>query len=351
MADSYSWNEKTRQRVLDLLPKLRDRKVLVVGDIGLDEYVMGQVRRISPEAPVPVVEVEVEDFRLGLAAFVAQSVLSLGGQVKLLGVVGDDRGAHHLKELFLKTQVPWDDLVVDQKRPTTRKARIMAKSHHVVRIDYELKNSVSAEVEAELVARAEILIPQVDTVILEDYAKGVVTRSLVQSLVQICRKNGKLLLVDPTRTQPAEFYQGVDWIKPNYDEAIELTKVSLEDLRLHPEKVDQLGPLLKEKTQCRVVILTRGAQGMTLFKEDGSLVHIPTYAKAVFDVTGAGDTVIAAMALGAAAKLSLEESALIANCAAGIVVTKVGCVPCDLAELKASLEEPWEVAQGPGARL
>ena len=158
--------------------------------------------------------------------------------------------------------------------------------------------------------------------LLSDYAKGVVTRSLVQSLVQICRKNGKLLLVDPTRTQPAEFYQGVDWIKPNYDEAIELTKVSLEDLRLHPEKVDQLGPLLKEKTQCRVVILTRGAQGMTLFKEDGSLVHIPTYAKAVFDVTGAGDTVIAAMALGAAAKLSLEESALIANCAAGIVVNR-----------------------------
>lgn len=315
------------------IPFLKGKKILIIGDVGLDEYVMGQVRRISPEAPVPVLEVEEEDMRLGLAANVAQNVASLGGEPILISVVGEDTGANLLRDLFAKSGVSWDYMIVDKARPTTRKTRVMAKHHHLVRVDYELRKYLSLETEAQLIATVEKNVANADCVIIEDYAKGVISRSLVEKVSAICKQNKKKLLVDPHRNNQGSFYQGVDLIKPNYDEAVVLAGMDFDDLRDNPNKVIEVGRALQKVTGAKEVVLTRGKDGMTIFSGD-EVTEVPTYARKVFDVTGAGDTVIAALSLGLVSGLSLVNSCMLANFAAGVVVGKVGCVPCEVPELK-----------------
>lgn len=330
---SFVGSASDRSALLSALESFKAKKVLVVGDVGLDEYVLGRVRRISPEAPVPVVEVENEDKRLGLAANVAQNVVSLGAEPILVSVVGDDTGANLLRELFLSAKVKSEYLVVDHHRPTTRKTRVMSGPHHIVRVDYELRKYISVEVENAILARCEKEIDRVDIVVLEDYAKGVVTEKIVNRLSELCRQKKKKLLVDPHRDNRGEFYHGVDLIKPNYEESLALAGLSFEDLKDNPNKIVEAGLALKAKTGAREVVLTRGKEGMTIFS-DKEIVEVPTYAKKVFDVTGAGDTVIATLALGQAAGLDLVRSCMLANYAAGIVVGKIGCVPCEAQELR-----------------
>lgn len=319
--------------LINQIPFLKGKKILIIGDVGLDEYVMGQVRRISPEAPVPVLEVEEEDMRLGLAANVAQNVASLGGEAMLISVVGDDTGANLLRDLFAKSGVSWDYMIVDKARPTTRKTRVMAKHHHLVRVDYELRKYLSADAEARLIETVEKNVAKADCVVIEDYAKGVISRTVVEKVSAICKKNNKKLLVDPHRNNQGSFYQGVDLIKPNYDEAVVLTGMDFDDLRDNPNKVIEVGRALQKVTGAKEVVLTRGKDGMTIFSGD-EITEVPTYARKVFDVTGAGDTVIAALALGLVSGLSLVNSCMLANFAAGVVVGKVGCVPCEIPELK-----------------
>ena len=321
-----------KQLLINQIPALKNKKILIIGDVGLDEYVMGQVRRISPEAPVPVLEVEGEDMRLGLAANVAQNVASLGGTPMLVSVVGDDTGASLLKELSQKNGVSWDYMIVDKNRPTTRKTRVMAKHHHLVRVDHELKKYLSDEAEARLVSTVEKNVHQADCVIIEDYAKGVISRNVVEKVSTICKKANKRLMVDPHRDNRGSFYLGVDLIKPNYDEAVVLTGMDFDDLKGNPNKVVEVGRALQQITGAKEVVLTRGKDGMTIFSGD-HITEVPTYARKVFDVTGAGDTVIAALALGLVSGLSLVQSCMLANYAAGVVVGKVGCVPCEIPEL------------------
>lgn len=321
-----------KQQLINQIPALKGRKILIIGDVGLDEYVMGQVRRISPEAPVPVLEVEGEDMRLGLAANVAQNVASLGGVPMLVSVVGDDTGANLLKELSVKNGVSWDYMIVDKARPTTRKTRVMAKHHHLVRVDYELKKYLSEEAEARLIATVEKNVHAADCVIIEDYAKGVISRNVVEKVSAICKQANKRLMVDPHRDNRGSFYQGVDLIKPNYDEAVVLTGMDFDDLKGNPNKVVEVGRALQKMTGAKEVVLTRGKDGMTIFSGD-HITEVPTYARKVFDVTGAGDTVIAALSLGLVSGLSLVQSCMLANYAAGVVVGKVGCVPCEIPEL------------------
>jgi rfaE bifunctional protein kinase chain/domain len=323
---------KEKQLLIDQIPKLRDKKILIIGDVGLDEYVMGQVRRISPEAPVPVLEVEEEDMRLGLAANVAQNVASLGGTPMLVSVVGDDTGAALLKELSQKNGVNWDYMIVDKKRPTTRKMRVMAKHHHLVRVDHELKKYLSPETEIVLIEMVEKNISRADCVIIEDYAKGTISQNVVEKVSAICKKHNKRLMVDPHRENKGSFYRGVDLIKPNYDESVILAGMNFDDLRERPNKVIEVGRELQKITGAKEVVLTRGKDGMTIFSDD-HITEVPTYARKVFDVTGAGDTVIAALALGLVSGLSLVQSCMLANFAAGVVVGKVGCVPCEIPEL------------------
>lgn len=319
--------------LLNQLPLLRGKRILIIGDVGLDEYVMGQVRRISPEAPVPVLEVEEEDVRLGLAANVAQNVVSLGGEAMLVSVVGDDTGANLLKDLFLKNGVSWEYMIVDKSRPTTRKTRVMAKHHHLVRVDYELRKYLSSESENRIIETVEKNVHRADCVIIEDYAKGVVSKALVEKVSTICKKNNKKLMVDPHRANSGSFYHGVDLIKPNYDEAVTLAGMDFDDLRDNPNKVVEVARALQKITGAKEVVLTRGKDGMTILSGD-EITEVPTYARKVFDVTGAGDTVIAALALGLVSGLSLVQSCMLANFAAGVVVGKVGCVPCEIPELK-----------------
>ncbi|MNJ92581.1 Bifunctional protein HldE [compost metagenome] len=321
-----------KQMLINQIPALKGKRILIIGDVGLDEYVMGQVRRISPEAPVPVLEVEGEDMRLGLSANVAQNVASLGGEAMLISVVGDDTGANLLKDLYAKSGVSWEYMITDKARPTTRKTRVMAKHHHLVRVDYELRKYLSPETEARLIAAVEKNVDKADCVIIEDYAKGVVSRSVVEKVAEICKKHNKRLMVDPHRNNPGSFYKGVDLIKPNYDEAVVLTGMDFDDLRDNPNKVVEVGQALQKITGAKEVVLTRGKDGMTIFSGN-EITEVPTFARKVFDVTGAGDTVIAALSLGLVSGLTLVQSCMLANYAAGVVVGKVGCVPCEIPEL------------------
>lgn len=327
-----------RLKLKNHLARLKGQKILILGDVGLDEYVMGEVRRISPEAPVPVVEVESEDLRLGLAANVAQNIRSLGGEPRLISVIGADTGAALLKGLFSKAEVSTSGLVLDETRPTTRKARIMAKHHHIVRVDHETRQALSAATEARVLTCFEKEIQDCAAVIIEDYAKGFVTPTLFQNVVRIAHDLKKPVYVDPHQTRSGDDYKGCDLIKPNFDESVALSGLNADDIRHNPNKVAEVGQTLQKKTGAKQIVMTRGKDGMTIFSGD-RMVQVPTFARQVFDVTGAGDTVIAALSLGLVSGLDLEEACVLANFAAGVVVAQVGCVPCTAAELSAAMSE------------
>lgn len=337
MSQASFLNPALKTHLLNSIAKLAGKKILIVGDVGLDEYILGEVRRISPEAPVPVLEVEKEDLRLGLSANVAQNIASLGGTPFLVSVVGKDSGAELLQQLFKKTNVATDYLVVDEERPTTRKARVMAKHHHLVRVDYEVKKFISARTEEKLLQKVAQALPLVDAVVIEDYGKGVITETVLRGVIAAAKTHGKKVFVDPYRTNRGGFYAGVDLIKPNFDEAVALSGLNYDELRDHPNKVIEVGQALQKQTGAPQVVLTRGKDGMTIFSGH-EVHHVPTFARQVFDVTGAGDTVIASLALGLVAGLSLVDACHLANFAAGVVVGQVGCVPCTTAELREYIE-------------
>jgi rfaE bifunctional protein kinase chain/domain len=321
-----------KTQLMNSVKKWQGKSVLIVGDIGVDEYILGEVRRISPEAPVPVLEVSSEENRLGMAANVAQNVASLGGKALLLGLVGDDTGAEMISGLLKKASIGTEHLILDSSRPTTRKTRVMAKHHHLVRVDYENRKFIASEIENKILAKIDQLISLCDVVIVEDYAKGLVSQTLIKKVVEKSRAAGKKVLVDPHRTNRSDFYSGVDIIKPNFDESVALSGLNYDELRDHPNKVIEIGEAVMKQTGARELVMTRGKDGMTIFS-DGRIISVPTVARKVFDVTGAGDTVIAALALGVSAGLPLPESCMLANYAAGVVVGQVGCVPCSVAEL------------------
>jgi rfaE bifunctional protein kinase chain/domain len=247
--------------------------------------------------------------------------------------VGKDTGAELLSQLFKKTNVPTEYLIIDSARPTTRKVRVMAKHHHIVRVDYELRQYLSVEVEKEVLATVEKAMSMADAVVIEDYAKGVISDTLVKGVILSAKKHGKKVLVDPHRTNRGEFYNGIDLLKPNFDEAVALSGINYEDLREHPNLIFEVAQALQKKTGVKQLVITRGKEGMSIFSDD-KIVQVPTYARQVFDVTGAGDTVIATMSLGLAAGMPLTEACMLANFAAGVVVGQVGCVPCTVVELE-----------------
>ncbi len=307
--------------------KLDQKKVIIIGDVGLDEYVFGSVRRISPEAPVPVVEVETQEYRLGLAANVAQNVSSLGGVPYLLSIVGSDAASEDLRKLLKKANVSTDGLITSMDRPTTRKTRIMVQNHHIVRVDYERKQFLNQETEVLLLKKLEEHIESCVAVIVQDYAKGVLSKGLISKVVILAHKKNKKVLADPNRLTPIDYYSGVDLITPNYDESVALSHFMVDSLRPDKDEIYKIGRQLMKSIDCRELVITRGKEGMSLF-QDELMTEMPTFAKQVADVTGAGDTVIAAIALSWGAGFSLENACAFANLAAGVVVAKIGCVPC-----------------------
>jgi D-glycero-beta-D-manno-heptose-7-phosphate kinase len=316
--------------------KTEGRRVLVVGDVGLDQYVMGGVRRISPEAPVPVLEVDTEDARAGLAANVAQNLAALGARPRLLGLVGDDPAAAELFNLLRQGGVDDIQWVLDSERPTTRKLRAMSGQHHLVRVDFEKRHHMSPPVEKEFLARYEAALLEADVVVLQDYGKGIFSESFCQSAIRKAQSLGKKVLVDPHRTTPVRSYRGANVLKPNKDEAYALAALPIDELRAGPEGFRAVVEDLREKTKCETLLVTMGKDGVLVYEKEP--ITVPTVSRQVFDVTGAGDTFLAAFAMAYATGFGTELAALAGNAASGVVVGKVGSVPCRRDELLTALE-------------
>jgi D-beta-D-heptose 7-phosphate kinase/D-beta-D-heptose 1-phosphate adenosyltransferase len=323
-------NERTLREVA---AEFSTRRILVVGDLMLDEYIWGEVRRISPEAPVPVVEVDRRTYTPGGASNTAANVVALGGRPFLCGVVGNDYQAARLREALVRTGVDIGGVLIDRNRATTTKSRIVAHNQQVVRLDCEQRFPLSPPLEHELLQKIEARLSQVDGCIISDYAKGVVSESLARQVIRLARQAGKPTIVDPKGTDYRK-YRGATLVKPNSHEAERCVKQEITT----DASLVEVGQRLLDILEDSAVLITRGAEGMSLFRQDAQAVHIPALARNVFDVTGAGDTVACTMALALATGRTLEQGMLLANHAASIVVGKVGTATVTLDELLAAIQ-------------
>jgi D-glycero-beta-D-manno-heptose-7-phosphate kinase len=314
----------TPDRLEDIQKQFAGKRIAVVGDLMLDRYFWGKVSRISPEAPVPVVEVEEESTRLGGAANVANNIASLGGVPIMIGVVGSDAGGESLRNLVAEKGFPTDGIVTDESRPTTMKTRVIAHNQHVVRIDHEEKIDLNADVQTRVIASFERQINSFDGIILEDYNKGVLTKGLIASIVRLVKENKKTITVDPKFNNFFE-YKGVSVFKPNRKETEEALGRRLNIFH----DIEEAARELIARLDATNVLLTLGEKGMLLLERNGTLAHVETKARHVADVSGAGDTVIATLTMAMVAGASIGESAALANYAGGIVCGEVGIVPID----------------------
>lgn len=333
MQSFYDRSSEINTRLREAISRFPQCRILVAGDLMLDTFIWGHVNRISPEAPVPVVEVYEETQLLGGTANVVHNVSSLGGQATVTGVIGDDPAGGELARLLSTTGIKTDGLVVEAGRPTTMKTRIIAHNQQVVRFDRELRQPLSRRSATFMARYIEDRLEELDAIVVSDYAKGVVTMEFMDALRSITAGSRVPVLVDP-KVQNAALYRRVSMITPNHLEAARMSGVDIMD----ESSLTEAGRRLLEKLECETVLITRGKEGMSLFHGDGQITQIPTVARRVFDVTGAGDTVIAAVALGISAGLSVTEAALLANLAAGIVVGEVGTATVSSAQLIAVLD-------------
>lgn len=317
-----------------IIKNFRNTRVLVIGDLILDCYIWGRVNRISPEAPVPVVEVTSDTFMLGGAANVAYNIAALGGKAKVAGVAGKDRAGEILRGLLDEKKV--GHAIIEDNRPTTVKTRVIAHNQQVVRFDKEDKKRISAKVFNNMMSILKKAVSECDSVIISDYKKGVVSSELIKGLLS-SGGQGKFIAVDP-KVGHFHYYKGVSLVTPNLSEAAQGAGVDIKDNRT----LVKAGRELINKLACTAVLITRGEEGMSLFGKK-TVVHIPTYARHVYDVTGAGDTVIAAFTLAYSSGATMEQAALIANHAAGIVVGEVGAAVATPEKLIESLKERGSV--------
>jgi D-beta-D-heptose 7-phosphate kinase/D-beta-D-heptose 1-phosphate adenosyltransferase len=293
--------------------------VLVVGDLILDHYIWGKVSRISPEAPVPVVHVESESLKLGGAANVYNNILALGGKADLCGIVGSDEGGRRLLQQLGTRRGGRGGVIIDADRPTTRKTRVIAHNQQMVRFDVERRTEMKTALQRRIVRYVESRLREVSCVVVSDYAKGVVTAPLMMELVRLTTLRRIPLVVDP-KVEHFSYYKGVTVVTPNHLEATQAAGLHGDD----DLAISQAGETIRQRLGCHSVLVTRGERGMSLFETDGTSFHVPTMARQVYDVTGAGDTVIATLALALATGASMRDGAVLANHAAGIVVGMVG---------------------------
>ncbi len=331
------------QRLLGAFARVR---VLVLGDLMLDEFIWGKVSRISPEAPVPVVWAQSESVMPGGAANVASNLRALGGVVDVIGVVGTDRWGRALLAELAKRRIGTAGVLRDASRPTTVKTRVIAHHQQVVRVDREEPAPVGAAAMARLLAAVRAAVRRADVVIIEDYGKGVVTREVLAQVIPLARRQGKLVTVDP-KEEHLDLYRRVTAITPNRAEAAGMLGREL------ATEADVLrgGAELVRRLESDAVLMTLGEDGMGLFERSGRRTRIPTVAQEVFDVAGAGDTVIAAFTLALAAGASMVDAAVLANHAAGVVVGKLGVAVTTPQELLARWNNGNQLrAQGAGLR-
>jgi rfaE bifunctional protein kinase chain/domain len=299
----------------------------------IDEYVIGDAARISPEAPVPVVEVQEESFRVGGAANVARNLATLGGKVELLALVGKDDRADRLRAALAQQGIDPQGLVTDAARPTTLKTRIIAARQQIVRVDRESRDAMQGELRERFMARVREAMARVGGVLVSDYGKGVVDLELMREIALAARERGLFVAVDP---KESHFYQyrHVSIVTPNVHEAARGTRVVIRDLAT----LEQAGRQLLAELESEAVLITRGREGMSLFRKDEATLHIPVMAREVYDVTGAGDTVVATFTLARVAGATLEEAAVLSNAAAAVVVGKMGTAAVTPEELANAIE-------------
>jgi D-beta-D-heptose 7-phosphate kinase/D-beta-D-heptose 1-phosphate adenosyltransferase len=317
-------------RTEQILDAARGARILVVGDVMLDVYLRGAASRISPEAPVPVVRVEEEWRAVGGAANVAANVAALGAACELIGCVGADTAAARLAEELQRMGLGAEGLVIAADRPTTVKTRIMARHQQVARYDHENDDDLNEAVGTTLVARVQDRLAYVDAVVLEDYNKGLLTKSVIEGVIAAARSAGRPVIVDP-KSRHFYDYRGATVFKPNQPELAAALRT-----RIHADDADWMEEV-RQQLGCDHLLVTLGEDGMALLTADGEHVRVPTVARSVYDVSGAGDTVTAVLAVSLAAHASVIEAALLANHAAGIEVGKAGVATVSADELRATI--------------
>jgi D-glycero-beta-D-manno-heptose-7-phosphate kinase len=329
LTEPSSLYKLTAARSKEIIDSMRDRKVVVLGDVMLDEFVWGDVTRISPEAPVPVVDVQRESVHLGGAANVLANLVALGMSASVVGVIGKDAAGERLQRSLAELN-PADDsqyLIIDEQRPSTVKTRIIAHSQLVVRADRELRTPVNGQTESRIIDALKEALDDAHALIISDYDKGVVTPRILEQILPIAYKRVPVL-VDP-KIRNFFSYRPATLITPNHHEALRMTNLEADT----DENLWQAAKFIRQQLSCDAVLITRGARGMMLLDRDDSAIAVATAAREVYDVTGAGDTVIATLAAALASDARLLEAAILANNAAGIVVGKVGTATANANEL------------------
>jgi rfaE bifunctional protein kinase chain/domain len=322
----------TQDHISGFLDRFPGKRIAVIGDLMIDRYYWGVVRRVSPEAPVPVVEVESESVRLGGAANVAHNIRSLGGTPVLIGLIGDDHAGAMLRDLAREAGFDGSGIIADATRPTTIKTRVIAQGQHVVRIDNESKAPCAEPLRKKLVGVVRKEIPSLNGIIIEDYNKGVVTKDVIEEITAIARQHGTIVTVDPKFDNFLE-YKHVTVFKPNRREAEEVLGGRLRTVA----DVERAGKKLLEMLGAENVLLTRGEEGLSLFEAGGGVLHLPSMAENVQDVSGAGDTVISTLTMALASGAGIREACILANCASSVVVGAIGIVPIHPEELRAAV--------------
>ena len=311
----------TTSPIETILQSFRSKRIAVIGDIMLDKYIFGHVSRISPEYPVPVVDVTHEDHRLGGAANVALNTQSLGAETILIGITGADSNREILLELFRSRGLATEGLISDPSRPTTCKTRILSQNHHITRVDFESRKEIDANIEQTILNSFDAVFNSINAVVLEDYNKGLLSSHVIRYIITKSIQNNIPVLVDPKLHNFSAFKE-CSVFKPNLSEMAASLGIVLHN---NDKEVEQACCMLQEKLQTETIIVTRSEKGMTIY--NGSFTHIPATSLEVADVSGAGDTVIGMLALGAAAGIDIITNATIANLAAGTVCQEVGAVP------------------------
>lgn len=323
-----------QKRALEIIDRFPQAKVLVLGDLMIDHFIWGKVSRISPEAPVPVVEVDADHLLLGGSANVLHNIHAIGGRGYVSGVVGADKIGKRLIREFRKRQIDIQGIVTERDRPTTLKTRIVAHNQQVVRFDRESRQPASADSAERMIAYVRALRDELGAIVISDYGKGVVTKGLLDGIRETMRERNVAICVDPKKSD-FSLYEGCDIITPNHHEAGRAAGVE----RVSRDNLIEVGTTLLSRYRYQALLITRGEEGMSLFEKNDGVHHtaFPTQAREVFDVTGAGDTVIGVFALCMASGATFKEAAFLANHAAGIVVGKVGTSTVSQAELKRAI--------------
>ncbi len=326
-----------KDNLLDILNRSKNKKIAVIGDIMLDRYRWGNHARMSPEAPVPVVEIESTSESLGGASNVFNNLYFLGAKPIIIGVVGNDEAGEIIKKKVQTENLPTDGIFTDSTRITTVKERVISNGQHVVRLDWEGKSKVSEEVQRKIIDYLNTIIRDLDAVIIQDYNKGVIDGDLIDKIVAKCIANETILAVDP-KLENFFNYKKSTLFKPNI---LETEKALGMNIKTQSD-VRKAGRELLDRMECGCILITQGREGMTLFHKNGTVQQIQSRVRRVSDVSGAGDTVIASFTLALSAGASYVDAAHIAALSAGIVCEEVGVIPVEIRKIREYLESESE---------